>query len=129
MLNKFYESLGGATSVPVIIISVALLAFLVLILSLTLFTKLEQPTKRKSKLFEVHFELKGRNLLQEFTATIREVGLKIDNIEINPAYANTGLGVYTVALTVLDKGLKKKSHKQIVTALSALDCVSYVGEI
>lgn len=116
-------------SVPVIIISVALLAFLVLILSLTLFTKLEQPTKRKSNHFEVHFELKGRNLLQEFTATIREVGLKIDNIEINPAYANTGLGVYTVALTVLDKGLKKKPYKEIVTALSALDCVSYLEEI
>lgn len=64
MLNKFYESLGGATSVPVIIISVALLAFLVRILSLTLFTKLEQLTKRKSNHFEGHFEVRGGNLLQ-----------------------------------------------------------------
>lgn len=109
--------------------TVALFAFLVLMFSLTVFTKLEQITKDKSNHFEVHLELKGRNLLQEFTATIREFGLKIDNIEINPAYANTGLGVYTMALTVADKELKKKSHKEIVKALSALDCVSYVEEI
>ena len=109
--------------------TVALFAFIVLMLSLTVFTKLEQITKNKSNHFEVHLELKGRNLLQEFTATIREFGLKIDNIEINPAYANTGLGVYTLALTVVDKELKKKTHKEIVKALSALDCVSYVEEI
>lgn len=109
--------------------TVALFAYLVFMLCLTVFTKLEQFTKRKSNHFEVHLELKGRNLLKEFTATIREFGLKIDNIEINPAYANTGLGVYTLALTVIDKELKKKPHREIVTALSALDCVSYVEEI
>ena len=109
--------------------TVALFAFLVLMLCLTVFTKLEQFTKCKSNHFEVHLELKGRNLLQEFTATVREFGLKIDNIEINPAYANSGLGVYTLALTVVDKELKKKTHQEIVTALAALDCVSYVEEI
>ncbi|MDE6029855.1 MAG: MgtC/SapB family protein [Clostridiales bacterium] len=109
--------------------TVAFFSFVVLMLSLTVFTKLEKITKRKSNHFEVHLELKGRNLLQEFTATIREFGLKIDNIEINPAYANSGLGVYTIALTVADKELKKKTHKEIVSALSALDCVSYIEEI
>lgn len=109
--------------------TVTLFAFLVLMLSLTVFTKLEQLSKRMSNHFEVHLELNGRNLLREFTAIIREFGLKIDNIEINPAYANTGLGVYTVALTVIDKELKKKPHKEIITALSALDCVSYIEEI
>ncbi|MDE6441419.1 MAG: MgtC/SapB family protein [Clostridia bacterium] len=109
--------------------TVALIAYLVLMLCLTLFTKLELFIKGKSNHFEVHLELKGRNLLQEFNATMREFGLKIDNIEINPAYANTGLGVYTVELTVLDKELKKKQHKEIISALSALDCVSYIEEI
>lgn len=107
----------------------ALFAYLVLMISIMVFTKLEQFIKGKSGHFEVHLELKGRNLLQEFNATIREFGLKIDNIEINPAYANTGLGVYTVELTVIDKELKKKQHKEIISALSALDCVSYIEEI
>ncbi len=109
--------------------TVTVIAYLVLMLCLTVFTHLEIFNKQRSNHFEVHLELKGRNLLQEFTATIREFGLKIDDIEINPAYANSGLGVYTVSLTVTDKVLRKKKHKELVKALSALDCVSYIEEI
>lgn len=109
--------------------TVALIAYCVLMLCLTLFTHLEKFNKAHSDHFEVHLELKGRNLLQEFTATIREFGLKIDNIEINPAYANSGLGVYTVSMTVVEKDLRKKPHAEIVKALSALDCVAYIEEM
>lgn len=109
--------------------TVTLIVFCVLMLCLTVFMGLEKFNKQHSHHFEVHLELKARNLLQEFTATIREFGLKVDDIEINPAYANSGLGVYTVALTVVGKELCKKPHAEIVKALSALDCVSYIEEI
>lgn len=109
--------------------TLALLSYLVLLLCMTLFTKLEKYAKKHSNHFEVHLELKGRNLLQEFTAMIRKFGMKIDDIEINPAYANSGLGVYSVSLTVKDKELKSKTHKEIIGALSALDCVSYIEEM
>ena len=109
--------------------TVALITYGVLMLCLTLFTHLEKSNKAHSNHFEVHLELKGRNLLQEFTATIREFGLKIDDIEINPAYANSGLGVYTVSMTVVEKDLRKKPHAAIVKALSALDCVAYIEEM
>lgn len=109
--------------------TVAFAAFVVLMLSLTVFTRLEKFNNARSNHFEVHLELKGRNLLQEFTGTIREFGLKIDNIEINPAYANSGLGVYTVSMTVVEKELRKKPHSEIVKALSALDCVAYIEEM
>ena len=109
--------------------TVALIAYVVLLLCLTVFTKLEKFNKQRSNHLEIHLELKGRNLLQEFSATIREFGLKIDDIEINPAYANSGLGVYTVALTVIEPELRKKPHAEIVKALSALECVSYIEEI
>ena len=109
--------------------TVTLIAYCMMMLCLTVFMKLERFNKRRSNHFEVHLELKGRNLLQEFTATIREFGLKIDDIEINPAYANSGLGVYTVSLTVIGSELRKKPHAELVQALSALDCVSYIEEI
>ena len=109
--------------------TVTLIAYCVLMLCLTVFIKVEKINKQRSNHFEVHLELKGRSLLHEFTATIREFGLKIDDIEINPAYANSGLGVYTVSLTVLDGELRKKPHAEIVKALSALECVSYIEEI
>ena len=109
--------------------TVTIIAYCVLMLCLTVFTRLEKFNKQRSNHFEVHLELKARNLLQEYTATIREFGLKIDDIESNPAYANSGLGVYTVALTVTDKELGKKTHAELVKALSALDCVSYIEEM
>ena len=109
--------------------TVTIIAYCVLMLCLTVFTRLEKFNKQRSNHFEVHLELKARNLLQEFSATIREFGLKIDDIEINPAYANSGLGVYTVSLTVTDKELRKKTHTELVKALSALDCVSYIEEM
>ena len=109
--------------------TLTLFAYVVLMICLTLFMKLERYNKHRSNHFEVHLELKGRNLLQEFTSTIREIGLKIDDIEINPAYANSGLGVYTVAMTVLDKELRKQTHAKIIEALATLDCVSYIEEI
>ena len=109
--------------------TVAVIAYLVLLLSMTLFTKLEKYTKSRSNHFDIHLELKGRNLLNEFTATIRKFGLKIDDIEINPAYANSGLGVYSVFMTVVDKDLKKKTHSEIISLLSELDCVSYIEEM
>jgi putative Mg2+ transporter-C (MgtC) family protein len=109
--------------------TVAILAYIVLILSVTIFTWIEKRTKRLSCHFAIHLELQSRNLLQEFTAMIREFGLKIDDIDINPAYANSGLGVYSVSLTIADKELKTQSHEEIIKAISALDCVVYVEEI
>ena len=107
----------------------ALIGFVALLLCIVLFPRLEKRFKQKSKLLEVHLELKSKNLLQEFTATIREFGLKINDIEVNPAYANSGLGVYSVTLSVESEELKKKNHAQITEILSSLESVAYIEEI
>ncbi len=103
----------------------ALIGFFALMIGLLAFSKLESYIRKKSNHFEIHLELKARNSLQEFMAAVREFGLKIDNLEANPAYANSGLGVYTVLLTVTGKELQKTSHQDIIKALSALDCIHY----
>ncbi len=107
----------------------ALIGFAALMIGLLGFSKLEYYIKAKSDHFEIHLELKSRSSLQEFITAAREFGLKIDNIEVNPAYANSGLSVYTVRFTVVDKALGKKSHSDIIEALSVLDCVYYVEKI
>lgn len=103
--------------------------FAALILCVALFPNLENRFKQHSNHFQVHLELKARNCLQEFMSTIRQFGLKINDIESNPAYANSGLGVYSMTLTVTGEDLKKKKHGEIVEALAALDCVYYIEEI
>lgn len=109
--------------------TVALIGFASLVICVMLFSWPENFFKQKSNRFEIHLELKNRSLLQEFMSTVRRFGLKIDEVEVNPAYVNSGLGVYTVKLTVCDKELKKKKHAQIIEALSALDCVYFIEEI
>lgn len=106
-----------------------ILGYVALLLCLVLFPKLEAEIKQKSSHFEIHLELHSRNSLQEFVTAIRAFGLKIDDIEVNPAYANTGLGVYSVSLTVVGTDLKKKPHKEIIAAVTELDCVSYIEEL
>lgn len=107
----------------------ALIGFGALMIGLLAFTKLEAYIRARSNHLEVHLELVSRNSLQEFVGTIREFGLKIDDIESNLAYANSGLGVYSVKLTVVGKKLKNKKHADIIEALSVLDCVYFIEEI
>ncbi len=107
----------------------ALIGFAALMIGLLAFSKLEYYIKNKSDHFEIHLELKTRGSLQEFITAAREFGLKIDNLELNPAYANSGLSVYTVRFTIIDKSLRKKRHSDIIEALSVLDCVYYMEKI
>ena len=109
--------------------TVFLIGAVALILTLMLFPNLEGWFKNKSNHFEIHLELNSRNLLREFLETIRSFGLAVNNIEINPAYANTGLGVYSLILTVESEELGKKSHDEIIEVLSSLDCVHYIEKI
>ncbi len=107
----------------------ALIGFAALMIGLLAFSKLEMYIKNKSNHFEIHLELKSKSSLQEFNAAARKFGLTIDNLELNPAYANSGLSVYTVRVSIADKELRKKSHSEIIEALGVLDCVSYIEKI
>ena len=99
-------------------------------ISLNMMPKLEILLKNRSNHFEIHLELKNRNDLVNFTGVIRKLGLKIDDIEANPAYNNTGLGVYTISLTINSDELKKyKTHREIIEALSTLEYINCIEEI
>lgn len=108
----------------------ALIAWVALLCGLSLFPVLEMYLKDKSNHFEVHLELKSKADLQNFTATIRRLGMRIDDIELNPAYRNSGLSVYTVSFTISSQELKKyKRHSQIIEALRSLDYIAFIEEM
>lgn len=110
--------------------TVAIIAWIALLCGLSLFPVLEMYLKDKSNHFEVHLELKSKSDLQNFVTTIRRLGMRIDDIEMNPAYLNSGLSVYTVSFTISSQELKKyKRHSQIIEALRSLDYISYIEEI
>lgn len=110
--------------------TITAITFLVLILSLSKLPTLEFFLKNRSNHFEIHLELKNSLNLQNFVTTIRKLGLTIDAIEMNPAYANSGLSVYSIAITISNEELKNyKTHKEIIEALSTLDYIYHIEEI
>ena len=110
--------------------TVTLIIYLILLFSLSLFPKLERYLKNKSNHFEIHLELKNAKYLQDFSTIIRELGIRIDDIEANPAYLNSGLSVYTISLSVKSDELKKyKTHAEIIEALKSLEYISHIEEI
>lgn len=110
--------------------TVAVVAFLALVSTLSLFPSFERYLKNRSNHFEIHLELAKKTDLAEFIATIRQLGLYIDDIEANPAYLNSGLSVYSIALTIESEELKRyKTHAEIIKALSTIEYVSHIEEM
>ncbi len=110
--------------------TVTVVSFLLLLCSLSIFPKFERYLKNRSNHFEVHLELKNIAYLQNFVTTIRELGMWIDDIECNTAYQNSGLSVYSVAISISSKELKKyKTHSQIIEALRSLDYIYHIEEM
>jgi putative Mg2+ transporter-C (MgtC) family protein len=110
--------------------TVAIIGFIALLSCLSLFPTMERHFKNKSNHFEVHLELKNKENLQSFVTTIRKLGLRIDDIEVNPAYINSGLSVYSVALTIQSSELKKyKTHSEIIEALRSIEYIHHIEEM
>lgn len=109
----------------------ALISFAAFMICLTLFIKMECAFKNCSDHFEIHLELKNKNSLQDFITTVRKLGLKIDDIELNAAYMNSGLYVYSIALSMVRGKAKKDrlNHRDYVEAFSGLEYVNYVEEL
>lgn len=110
--------------------TVTLVAFVALLCSLSLFPAIEVYLKNRSNHFEVHIELKDPGYLQDFVTTIRRLGLTIDDIEANPAYAGSGLSVYSISISIGSQELKKyKTHREIIEALGTLNYIYHIEEI
>lgn len=110
--------------------AMTLAAFLALLCSLLIFPMLEVHLKNRSNQFEIHLELTNSRHLQDFVSTIRRLGLKIDNIERNPAYVNSGLSVYSICISITSKELKQyKTHTEIIEALRTLKYIYHIEEM
>ncbi len=110
--------------------TLTLVGFLALLCTLNLFPSIEHYLKNRSNHFEIHLELKSSSHLQDFVTTIRTLGVIIDDIELNPAYVNSGLSVYSIAVSITSGELKKyKTHEEIIEALSSLDYVYHIEQM
>ena len=107
-----------------------IILIVIFVLSLSMLPKVETYLKNRSNHFEVHLELTNASYLKDFTTVLRELGIKIYELENNPAYFNSGLSVYTMSLSITKEELQKyKTHQEIIEALKSLPYVAYIEEI
>lgn len=110
--------------------TVSVIGYAALICCLALFPTFEIDLKNRSNHFEVHLELTAKDTLQDFVSTIRALGIRIDDIEANPAYLGSGLSVFSVSFTITSPELKQyKKHAEIIEALQSLEYVHYIEEM
>lgn len=108
----------------------AVVSFIALYITISFMPVMEQYLKNHSNHFEIMLELKSSSYLQDFVTTARELGITIDEIELNPAYVNSGLSVYSIAVSINSAELKKyKTHKEIIEALASIDYIHHIEEM
>ena len=70
--------------------TIALVLLVVYVVILQAFPTLEKYLKQRSNHFEIHLELLSKNDLQTFMSTLRQLGMRIDDVELNAAFINSG---------------------------------------
>lgn len=107
--------------------TLAIASVVLILAALTVFTYLENYFTDKTKSMDIHVELDTRTNLKDLIKYIRSNMMKVKSIEHNPAYASSGLSVYTISIE-LEKN-NKLTHKNVLEEIRKLEYVNYVEEI
>lgn len=110
--------------------TLTIIAFLLLLVVFLLLPPIENYFAKYSKIYRLHVELQSRSDLKLFVTYSRNNNMKIQSIERNGAYENSGLSVYTINIILL-KPKERKDYKKIdiIDEISKLDYVNFVEEL
>ncbi len=106
--------------------TLAIIGFVLIMVVLSLLGPIEKILTRHSKTHRFYIELETRTDLKAFVNHLRSQGIRINSIERNSAYADSGLSVYTINI---------KENKNIdidetfFEELKKLKYVNYVEEM
>ena len=78
--------------------TLALIGFALAIVILFFLAPIEKRFTKYSRTHRFHIELEARTDLKALVTYLRELEIKIESIERNAAYANSGLSVYTMSV-------------------------------
>lgn len=107
--------------------TMAIASAIVILLALVLLPKIEQSLQGRAKLVDIHIELLSRPDLKKLLEYARSNNIQVLSIAYDPAYANTGLSVYSIALKI-NKNEQGKyiNHEVLLNSIKALEYVNYV---
>lgn len=109
--------------------TLAIIGTISIFLVFTILQSLESYLKDISKSFTIYVELNNCQDLKNLINYIRNSNIVIQRVEMNQAYKESGLAVYTIFLYNKNKGLNNMRHMAILNGLRKLEYVNYVEEI
>ncbi len=110
--------------------TLAITATVAILICFTVLQGVENNLKDRSRSFTIHIELTDSCYLRDLINFIRHSDLVIQRVEANPAYASSGLAVYTIYLENRNKkDIKDMLHIPYISAIRDLEYVNYVEEI
>lgn len=106
--------------------TLAIIGFILIIVVLVFLGPIEKFLTRHSRTHRFYIELEARTDLKSLVNYLRNIKLKINSIERNSAYANSGLSVYTINIKESkDIDIDEKFFDE----LKKLPYVNYVEEM
>lgn len=107
--------------------TLAIIAGITILCIFTILQGLEGYFKDHSKYFTIHIELESTTDLKTLMSFIRSKGVSITRVELNQAYAQSGLAVYTIYLSNNEN--RELLHIPFLSDLRELNYVCFVEEI
>ncbi len=109
--------------------TLAVISVVVIFLVFTILQGFEANLKDLSKSFTIHVELNETKHLKDLVNFIRKSNILIQRVELNTAYQESGLAVYTIYLYNKNKGYHNMRHIPFLSSIRDLEYVNYVEEI
>jgi putative Mg2+ transporter-C (MgtC) family protein len=109
--------------------SVGIIATILTIIVVMFMPKIEGKLQRNARIFDLHVELLTRPDLKKLLDFLRQNNVKVKSIAYDPAYANTGLSVYSLAIYSQGEKHSYLRVNQVVEMVNKLDYVNYCETI
>ncbi len=103
--------------------TLGIISSLLIIVAVMLLPKLEGRLQDRARMYDIHVELMTRPDLKKLLDYLRGNQISIKSIAYDPAYANSGLSVYTLGLVSDNKNFISRSD--LLKNLQELEYVNY----
>lgn len=95
---------------------------------LALMQNMDYLTRKHTSVIDVYVELENRDSMGEFIAFMRDAGLSMSNLQMEPDYLGTN-SINNVAFVVTVRSLEKRPHDSMIDTLRHIPNLKFIEEL
>jgi putative Mg2+ transporter-C (MgtC) family protein len=109
--------------------TLGLIATVVIVVVVMFMPKIEGKLQVNARVYDIHVELLTRPDLKKLLDFLRSNDIRINSIAYDPAYANSGLSVYSLGLYSAKEGKDYLRKKELMELVNSLEYVNFCESI